>query len=213
MNARRWIRTLVSWRSILRPRAPRGSRISRCAWSTAWQEAQREATPLPIARWGRDRFRRSTTHEDPLEPGAPSPPEQALESITRPVRAAASWAEDWLSAGVTGTNGKTSTTLLLAEALREGGSPVVAETTLGIGFQCGEFRPRELGKFVTRMHEASRRGVRHAALEVTSEALASGWARAWRFDLGVFTNLSQDHLDAHRSFEHYLASKAQLFVQ
>jgi len=43
-------------------------------------------------------------------------------------------------------------------------------------------------------------------------ALARGFARAWPFRAGVFTNLSHDHLDAHGSPEHYLASKAQLFV-
>ena len=44
--------------------------------------------------------------------------------------------------------------------------------------------------------------------EVTSQALANGYARKWRFDLGVFTNLSRDHLDAHGSFEHYLAERS-----
>jgi len=49
-------------------------------------------------------------------------------------------------------------------------------------------------------------------VEVTSAALARGFARVWRYDLGVFTNLSRDHVEAHGSWEHYLASKAQLFV-
>ena len=53
---------------------------------------------------------------------------------------------------------------------------------------------------------------RHAAIEVTSEALAKGFAKRWRFDIGVFTNLTRDHLDAHGTWEHYLASKAQLFA-
>ena len=55
-------------------------------------------------------------------------------------------------------------------------------------------------------------GARHAVIETTSQALARGYAKMWRFDLGVFTNLSQDHLAVHGSWEHYLASKAQLFV-
>ena len=49
------------------------------------------------------------------------------------------------------------------------------------------------------------------ALE-TSHALAQGYARSWRFDLGVFTNLSVDHFGTHGSWEHYLAAKAQLFM-
>ncbi|MEZ4450637.1 MAG: Mur ligase family protein [Nannocystaceae bacterium] len=49
-------------------------------------------------------------------------------------------------------------------------------------------------------------------MELTSQALARGHARRWRFDLGVFTNLSPDHLKTHGTYEHYLASKAQLFI-
>src|SRR5262245_62675531 len=56
------------------------------------------------------------------------------------------------------------------------------------------------------------RGGRAAAIELTSEALAFGFATAWPVRVGVFTNLTHDHLDAHGSPEHYLASKAQLFV-
>jgi UDP-N-acetylmuramoyl-L-alanyl-D-glutamate--2,6-diaminopimelate ligase len=62
------------------------------------------------------------------------------------------------------------------------------------------------------MHACFERGGRHAAVELTSEALAQGFARAWPCRVGVFTNLTHDHLDAHGSAEHYLASKAQLFV-
>jgi UDP-N-acetylmuramoyl-L-alanyl-D-glutamate--2,6-diaminopimelate ligase len=72
--------------------------------------------------------------------------------------------------------------------------------------------PRSLAGFYRALELAARRGVRHAAIEVTSEALARGYAKKWRFDVGVFTNLTRDHLDAHGSWEHYLASKAQLFA-
>jgi UDP-N-acetylmuramoyl-L-alanyl-D-glutamate--2,6-diaminopimelate ligase len=136
----------------------------------------------------------------------------AVPVTSRPVQAAAPWAEGLFTVGVTGTNGKTSTTLLVAEVLRSSGQRVVVETTLGIGTRTDEYRPREGTDFYQRMQAAASDGISRLAIEVTSEALASGWARRWRFDLGVFTNLSQDHLDAHGSFEHYLASKAQLFV-
>jgi UDP-N-acetylmuramoyl-L-alanyl-D-glutamate--2,6-diaminopimelate ligase len=62
------------------------------------------------------------------------------------------------------------------------------------------------------MSECRARGGRLAAIELTSEALARGFAQSWPCRVGVFTNLTHDHLDAHGSAEHYLASKAQLFV-
>jgi len=130
----------------------------------------------------------------------------------RPVAAAGPWAENLFTVGVTGTNGKTSTTLLIAEVLRSTGTRVAVETTIGAAHESGQFRPRNESRFFDRMQAAARLGIARLAIEVTSEALAGGWAKRWRFDLGVFTNLSQDHLDAHGSFEHYLASKAQLFV-
>ena len=132
--------------------------------------------------------------------------------IARPVAAAGAWAEQLFTVGVTGTNGKTSTTLLIAEILRASGEPVAVETTIGASRTMGAFTPRGDSPFFERMQDVARRGISRLAIEVTSEALAAGWAKKWRFDLGVFTNLSQDHLDAHGSFEHYLASKAQLFV-
>jgi UDP-N-acetylmuramoyl-L-alanyl-D-glutamate--2,6-diaminopimelate ligase len=74
----------------------------------------------------------------------------------------------------------------------------------------------DLPKSLAGVHEAFRRahglGIRDAAVEVTSKALAEGYAKRWRFDLAVFTNLSPDHLKTHGTWEHYLASKAQLFV-
>jgi UDP-N-acetylmuramoyl-L-alanyl-D-glutamate--2,6-diaminopimelate ligase len=66
--------------------------------------------------------------------------------------------------------------------------------------------------FLTTMRGALDAGGRYAALELTSEALALGFARSWPCSVGVFTNLSLDHSDAHASPEHYLAAKAQLFM-
>ncbi|HET9958612.1 MAG TPA: UDP-N-acetylmuramyl-tripeptide synthetase [Polyangiaceae bacterium] len=124
----------------------------------------------------------------------------------------APWASGLHSIGVTGTNGKTSTTLFVAEVLRAAGLAVASETTIGVGARLGEYDSPSQSTFFDRMRGHADAGVTHLALEVTSEALASGWAKRWRFDAGVFTNLSHDHLNAHGSFEHYLASKAQLFV-
>jgi UDP-N-acetylmuramoyl-L-alanyl-D-glutamate--2,6-diaminopimelate ligase len=115
--------------------------------------------------------------------------------------------------GVTGTNGKTSTTTLVAWALRAAGHRVLLETTIGYSLDDEPILvPRTVGGYLAALERAAREGSRHAAIEVTSEALARGTAKRWRFDVGVFTNLTHDHLSAHGTFEHYLASKAQLFV-
>jgi UDP-N-acetylmuramoyl-L-alanyl-D-glutamate--2,6-diaminopimelate ligase len=97
--------------------------------------------------------------------------------------------------------------------LRAAHGPCLSETT--IGYRIGDETiqaPRTVGGYLTAFFEAYQRGVRHAAVEVTSEGLARGFARLWRIDVGVFTNLTHDHLSKHGSWEHYLASKAQLFV-
>src|SRR5690606_6331313 len=73
-------------------------------------------------------------------------------------------------------------------------------------------RGKSFQDFVGTMRIAAERGCRHAVLEATSQGLAQNYARAWRVDLGVFTNLSPDHFTTHGSWEHYLAAKAQLFV-
>ncbi len=123
------------------------------------------------------------------------------------------WSAGITTAGVTGTNGKTTTTTLLAAALAAGGSPVARVTTLGsfLGDVALEVSRGHAG-FLATMERLRDAGGHLAALELTSEALALGFARAWPCRVGVFTNLTRDHLDAHRSAEHYLASKAQLFV-
>jgi UDP-N-acetylmuramoyl-L-alanyl-D-glutamate--2,6-diaminopimelate ligase len=66
--------------------------------------------------------------------------------------------------------------------------------------------------FLATMRAGLDAGGRYASIELTSEALARGYAKAWPCNVGVFTNLTHDHLDAHGTPEHYLASKAQLFL-
>ena len=118
-----------------------------------------------------------------------------------------------LTVGVTGTNGKTTTTTWIAAALRMLSRPIARATTVGF-FLDDELVTLEqtYEGFLDGMKRAHERGGRHAAIELTSEALARGFARAWPCRVGVFTNLTHDHLEAHGSPEHYLASKAQLFV-
>ncbi len=121
-------------------------------------------------------------------------------------------------AGVTGTNGKTTTTTLLAAALARAHAPVARATTLGTSLVHGDGRdePLEvahtLDGFYAALHACAQRGGAFAAVETTSEALAEGFAQRVPCEVAVFTNLTRDHLEAHGTAEHYLASKAQLFV-
>jgi UDP-N-acetylmuramoyl-L-alanyl-D-glutamate--2,6-diaminopimelate ligase len=119
---------------------------------------------------------------------------------------------DLIHVGVTGTNGKTSTTRFVSAALGTLVRPVASMTTVG-SFLDDESvaSPRSYKGMLPTLSDARRRGGKYAALEVTSEILALGFAKRWPFRVGVFTNLTHDHLDAHASAEHYFASKAQLF--
>lgn len=133
--------------------------------------------------------------------------------MDRPVPAAAPWAAPMFSFGITGTKGKTSTTRMLAAILRAAGHSTLEIGTLGAWIDDVAIpRGKSFSDFLATCQYALSRGARHAALELTSLALAQGYARAWRVDMGVFTNLSPDHLQTHGSWEHYLAAKAQLFV-
>src|SRR5688572_5930465 len=102
---------------------------------------------------------------------------------------------------------------MIAHVLRAVGLPTFATTSMGTTID-GDAQPdpATLRALYDLLEAAHRRGVRHAAIEVTSRALADGYAKRWRFDLGVFTNLSPDHFATHGSWENYLAAKAQLFV-
>jgi UDP-N-acetylmuramoyl-L-alanyl-D-glutamate--2,6-diaminopimelate ligase len=126
---------------------------------------------------------------------------------------APAWSRELTTLGVTGTNGKTSTTRWLGNVLARLSSPVAMATTLG-SFLDDE--PIEVEKtwdgFVATMRAGYERGGKFASIELTSESLARGFAKVWPCTIGVFTNLTHDHLDAHGTPEHYLASKAQLFV-
>jgi UDP-N-acetylmuramoyl-L-alanyl-D-glutamate--2,6-diaminopimelate ligase len=131
----------------------------------------------------------------------------------RPPPAPPPWADSLFTVGVTGTNGKTSTTAMTAALLAELARPVARVTTVG-SFLDDELL--DVGSHYDGFLETMRRclaaGGKYAAIELTSEALALGFARAWPCRVAAFTNLSLDHSDAHGSPEHYLASKAQLFM-
>jgi UDP-N-acetylmuramoyl-L-alanyl-D-glutamate--2,6-diaminopimelate ligase len=102
---------------------------------------------------------------------------------------------------------------MVAAALGSLARPVAAITTLGLFLDDERLDvPQNFGGYLAAMRACVDRGGRFAAAEMTSEALALGFARAWPCQVAVFTNLTRDHLDSHLSAEHYLASKAQLFA-
>jgi UDP-N-acetylmuramoyl-L-alanyl-D-glutamate--2,6-diaminopimelate ligase len=130
-------------------------------------------------------------------------------------RLAGNPAERLVLAGVTGTNGKTTTAVLLQSLLeRRFGAAGFLGT---IGYRVGR---RELPANRTTpdaallqelLAEMVREGVPAASMEVSSHALALDRVEGCRFDLTVFTNLTRDHLDFHRDMESYGAAKRRLF--
>jgi UDP-N-acetylmuramoyl-L-alanyl-D-glutamate--2,6-diaminopimelate ligase len=118
--------------------------------------------------------------------------------------------------GVTGTNGKTSTVQLLAQALEKLGHRAATIGTLGAGLH-GQLREGERTTpdaiAVQRLMDEFRRdGATHVAMEVSSHALEQGRVAAMAFDVAAFTNLTRDHLDYHGSMQAYGAAKAKLFA-
>jgi UDP-N-acetylmuramoyl-L-alanyl-D-glutamate--2,6-diaminopimelate ligase len=118
--------------------------------------------------------------------------------------------------GVTGTNGKTTVVHLLRAIFEAAGERTAAIGTVGATIagepvSLARTTPEapELQALLARMRRA---GVTSVAMEVSSHALAQRRVDGIRLDAGVFTNLSQDHLDFHGSIEAYFEAKASLFV-
>jgi len=109
--------------------------------------------------------------------------------------------------GVTGTNGKTTTTYFLRSVLQANGWPTAVIGTL-VGARTTPESP-DLQRAFAQARDA---GCSAVALEVTSHALAQHRADGYRHDVAVFTNLSQDHLDFHGTLEAYFEAKANLFT-
>ncbi len=116
--------------------------------------------------------------------------------------------------GVTGTNGKTTTAYLIHSILSLGGPAVMAgtiETRIGDDRRPSERTTPEAPDIQRLLREAVDKGCRSGVLEVSSHALRLQRVRACRFAVGVFTNLSRDHLDFHRDMEDYFEAKSLLF--
>jgi UDP-N-acetylmuramoyl-L-alanyl-D-glutamate--2,6-diaminopimelate ligase len=109
--------------------------------------------------------------------------------------------------GITGTNGKTTTAHLLAEILRSH-----RWKTEVIGTLTGARTTPESTDLQRLLSEFEGNGVEAVVMEVTSHALELYRVAGTTFEVSVFTNLSQDHLDFHLTMEKYFAAKAKLFT-
>lgn len=117
--------------------------------------------------------------------------------------------------GLTGTNGKTTTTFLIKQILENVGKKVgligTVQNMIGDEAYPAKYTtpdPYELQKLFSQMVEA---GCEYCVMEVSSQALAQGRVNGVRFAVGAFTNLTQDHLDYHKTWENYFNAKRLLF--
>jgi UDP-N-acetylmuramoyl-L-alanyl-D-glutamate--2,6-diaminopimelate ligase len=120
-------------------------------------------------------------------------------------------------AGVTGTNGKTTTTFLIKHVCEKAGTRCGLLGT--VRYEIGERvlpaarttpESLDLQELLAQIRDA---GCKAAAMEVSSHALAQERTRDIEWNVAVFTNLTQDHLDYHGTMENYFAAKAKLFEQ
>ena len=117
--------------------------------------------------------------------------------------------------GITGTNGKTSTTLILKDILEADGKKVIQVGTLGVipditNLSLSLTTPDSMSLFQILYH-AVKKEFDYAILEVSSHALSQNRVDSIAFDAVGFTNLSLDHLDYHKSLENYFNDKKKLF--
>ena len=118
--------------------------------------------------------------------------------------------------GVTGTNGKTTTSYLIESILASAGMEPGVIGTINYRYRGKEMPAHhttpESPDIHALMAEMEQRGVRSVAMEVSSHALVQERVRGVDFDVGVFTNLSRDHLDYHESMDEYFLAKSRLFT-
>lgn len=117
--------------------------------------------------------------------------------------------------GITGTNGKTTTSYLIEAILAKAGKPAGVIGTVemrygGRAYPMSGTTPDalELQRSLANMVQA---GCSHCVMEVSSHALEQGRVKGCRYRTAIFTNLTQDHLDYHHTVENYLAAKSLLF--
>ena len=126
--------------------------------------------------------------------------------------------DDMVVFGVTGTNGKTTITYLLQAILERAGREcgvigTIAYVYGGVSHESPRTTPEsyELQRMFHEMKEEN--ATDHCVMEVSSHSLALSRTDCISFDYGIFTNLTEDHLDFHKDFEDYYQAKKKLFAQ
>jgi UDP-N-acetylmuramoyl-L-alanyl-D-glutamate--2,6-diaminopimelate ligase len=118
--------------------------------------------------------------------------------------------------GVTGTNGKTTTSHLIEYFLLQAQQPTALLGTLYTRWQGYNQTATHTTPFAVELQaqlaDAVKAGNKYAVMEVSSHALAQGRVKGCDFEVAVFTNLTQDHLDYHQDMEDYFQAKALLFT-
>ncbi|MCX5748823.1 MAG: UDP-N-acetylmuramoyl-L-alanyl-D-glutamate--2,6-diaminopimelate ligase [Candidatus Saganbacteria bacterium] len=118
-------------------------------------------------------------------------------------------------AGITGTNGKTTTAYLLDSVFRKAGLKTgligTVETKIGDRTITSELTTPESTQLQGYFAEMIKEGVTHVAMEVSSHSIAMKRIKGIEFDAAVYTNLSHDHLDFHKTLEAYFDTKMYLF--
>jgi len=118
--------------------------------------------------------------------------------------------------GVTGTNGKSTTTLLMGAVLRAAGRKVVSLGTIRYEIDDevlgSDLTTPSTDAFFGMLARGVEKGCDSVVMEVSSHALAQDRVRGIRFERALFTNLTQDHLDFHKDFEDYFFAKKKLFL-
>lgn len=121
--------------------------------------------------------------------------------------------------GVTGTDGKTTTSTILHHILRQAGlkaglittvSAIIGENELDTGFHVTTPEAVDVQHYLSLMVAA---GMTHVVLETTSHGLAQHRVTGCEFDIGIITNITHEHLDYHGSYEEYRAAKGRLFTE
>jgi UDP-N-acetylmuramoyl-L-alanyl-D-glutamate--2,6-diaminopimelate ligase len=119
--------------------------------------------------------------------------------------------------GITGTNGKTTTTYLIEAILAAAGIPAAVLGTISYRFGATTITASHTTPESTELQAAFRHladaGARAFVMEVSSHALEQRRVDGCHFDVGIFSNLTRDHLDYHGTMEQYLASKQRLFSE
>lgn len=118
--------------------------------------------------------------------------------------------------GVTGTNGKTTTSFMIWKMLNEAGHKTGLMTTVAWGVdelheQMEHMTTVDSGLLNQRMHQIVKAGAEFLVLELTSHALAQYRAEGVPIEIGVMTNVTHEHLDYHKTFARYRKAKEKLF--